>query len=775
MLGNRYLYYQCYDEPLMVNLMKKIICRTTLMSVVVFVLALSGIVAQPPPPTYVLTQSVIASGGGLSTGSPSVAPSVAQYSMEMTLAQALAGGPLSSSVTLMGGPLSYKVNGGFWFGGSGTATSVSSSANTSVYGDNVIFTATISPIPSGGTVQFNIDGTDIGSPVLVDGMGIATYSTAALTVNGSTPHTVTASYSGFWADDPSSGSLTPGQTVNAAPTVTTVTCTPGPFVYNGLPQMPCSATVTGAGGLNQPLMVMYGPNTNAGPVTASASYPGDMNHTPSDGNAGFTIDQATTTTTVTFEGGPYVYRGIAFTASAEVTGIGLQGFMVPATVTYSGDCTNVTISNGCSANASYAGDANHAGSIGSGSITITQKSAVWTTAPSNKIFADADPVPLTTGLGSGFLISDNVTATYSRVGGEAVSGPTYHITATLSTLGVLSNYAITNAGAEFTIIGRTLTGTVTLENAAVGVVPIPDTIITSAGTSPLPGTVLTDAGGGYSVTGFGASSYTITPSKTPYLVNAFNGIFANDVSMVSRHVVGLSTLTAEQIRAAKVSGNATLTLTSYDAALIAQYLVGIQNPINQTGTWKYNAASASLIVQPDSVQNFYGRLMGDVNGDWTPETPPRPEPLTDPYRIKNAVQARMASYKVQPGTEVLVPFRLDNLKGAEVGSYQFDIQYDPYVVTSSELAADLAGTMGENMSIAFNTPEKGLLKVVVYGAYPAQGDGVYVNLRFVVSGVEGTSTPLTISGFRLNDGSGDVYTTDGKLIVVSPRGKKADQ
>src|SRR5205823_3100947 len=42
-------------------------------------------------------------------------------------------------------------------------------------------------------------------------------------------------------------------------------------------------------------------------------------------------------------------------------------------------------------------------------------------------------------------------AAYSRAAGETVAGGPYHITATLSSTAALSNYEITNAGAEFTI------------------------------------------------------------------------------------------------------------------------------------------------------------------------------------------------------------------------------------------------------------------------------------------------------------------------------------
>ena len=273
------------------------------------------------------------------------------------------------------------------------------------------------------------------------------------------------------------------------------------------------------------------------------------------------------------------------------------------------------------------------------------------------------------------------------------------------------------------------------------------------------------------MTGFGSSSYTITPSKTPYPFNAYNGVFSNDATLISRHVVGLITLTPEQLRSARVSGLPNV--SSYEAALVAQYIVGISHPINQTGQWTFTPVSTSLIVGTSSTADFAASLMGDVNGDWT-ANPCRTtdicrpdEPLTDPERIRNAVQASLAPTKASPGSEIVVPFRIENLRGKPVDSFQFDIEYDPEIVSPAELAASIEGTNAANMSIAFNSPKKGLLKVVVYGAYPASGDGVYVNLRFRVTGTTGTATPLTIRGFRFNEGADDVFTGESSIAVRS--------
>src|SRR5205823_1505889 len=96
-------------------------------------------------------------------------------------------------------------------------------------------------------------------------------------------------------------------------------------------------------------------------------------------------------------------------------------------------------------------------------FTTTARPATWTTTSNSKTYGELDPSPLTTGSGT-FLAGDNVTASYSRAAGETVLGGPYHITATLSPPAVLSNYAITNNGADFTINARPATWT-TISNS----------------------------------------------------------------------------------------------------------------------------------------------------------------------------------------------------------------------------------------------------------------------------------------------------------------------
>jgi len=181
--------------------------------------------------------------------------------------------------------------------------------------------------------------------------------------------TATASYtyhgdSNHWG---STGSAT--FAIGQAPSVTTIICTTP--TYTGSPLTPCTATVTGAHlNLNKTASLVYATNTNAGVMTASASYtyPGDLNHTGSTQTAMFTINQATSTTTVICPA-TIPHTGSPLTpCTATVTGANLN-LNVTASLIYANN-TNVG-SNTASASYTYAGDLNHIGSTDTTFFSIT--------------------------------------------------------------------------------------------------------------------------------------------------------------------------------------------------------------------------------------------------------------------------------------------------------------------------------------------------------------------------------------------------------------------
>ena len=96
-----------------------------------------------------------------------------------------------------------------------TTTAVTSSVNPSSVGQSVTFTATVTSsagTPT-GTVQFKDNGVNLGSPVTLNGSGVAQLTTATLAAGG---HPITADYSGDGNFNTSTGTLAGGQIVGVA-------------------------------------------------------------------------------------------------------------------------------------------------------------------------------------------------------------------------------------------------------------------------------------------------------------------------------------------------------------------------------------------------------------------------------------------------------------------------------------------------------------------------------------------------------------------------------
>lgn len=118
-----------------------------------------------------------------------------------------------------------------------TTTVLAPAGPATTYGQNVTFTATVSPVPTGGTLQFLDGGNSLGAPVAVNTItGEATYSS---TVVSAGTREITAQYSGHWLHEPSTTAASISQEVGQAQlTVKALntlrapnTANPDPFPY----------------------------------------------------------------------------------------------------------------------------------------------------------------------------------------------------------------------------------------------------------------------------------------------------------------------------------------------------------------------------------------------------------------------------------------------------------------------------------------------------------------------------------------------------------------
>ncbi len=351
------------------------------------------------------------------------------------------------------------------------------------------------------------------------------------------------------------------------------------------------------------------------------------------------------------------------------------------------------------------------------------------------------------------------------------------------------------ATATSTPAGATIAGTVTYGNAIPAATRfVSNVLISGAGTLPL--SVFTGGigptEGQYLLLGFGTGAYTVTPTKT----GGVNGAISSfDAARIALHVAGPPNpqLTGNQLVVADVSGNGIV--SSFDAGQIAKFVAGppyIAPGIGTTGTWKFVPASRNYSSVTISVagEDYSALLMGEVSGNWT-NTGARPagsgeqkcggptvrEGLTLDVECKALTNVRAsATFGPSRGIDVelpqlaipvekriVVPVNIQGVADKGVISYEFNLRYDPSVIQPLDDAVDLKDSVSRGLSVVTNAMERGLLRVVVYGALPINENGLLLNLRFAAVGAVGAISPITFERIMFNEGDSRVITTSGQI------------
>ena len=321
-----------------------------------------------------------------------------------------------------------------------------------------------------------------------------------------------------------------------------------------------------------------------------------------------------------------------------------------------------------------------------------------------------------------------------------------------------------DSGNNVNIISGEISGTVLYGNGT-GTLPVVRTTLSAAGSVNV--SSQTNLSGNYSLSGLGSGAYTVTASKTAG--QDVNGIDAFDAAQIAQHVVGLITLNAVQLAAANVSGSPQV--SSYDAALIAQYVVSIPNP-GVTGAWRFTPVSLSYpsgVTTNQTNKDYTAILMGDVNGDWD-------DPVSRSVSKSEAERTAAATVNVTAPTQFTnvgsnfdASITVGNTSAENIISYQFDLVYNSSVIQpQAGNPCDVSGTISSNLAAFCNPATPGLLKVAVFGSAPLNGAGILLKLKFTAVGLAGSSSPLTLQTFKFNNGTPPNTLTSGLLTISSP-------
>ena len=491
-----------------------------------------------------------------------------------------------------------------------TTTAVVSSGYTITYGQNVTFTATVSPVGAnfGGTVQFTDNGVNLGAAVTVNTTtGVAAYTTATPLTGGS--HTITAVYSGVGTGNPkysaSTGTLSPNQTVTLVSTTTTVgsssepstygssvtfTATVSPSAAAGTVTFKDGAVTLGTGTLSGGTATYATSALTAGSHTITAVYGGNVNYVGST-STGITqtVNQATTSTSVGSSSNPSTF-GASVTFTATVSPSAAAG-----TVTFKDGATTLgtgTLSGGVATyatsalaagihtiTAEYGGNANYAGSTSSG---ITQTVKATTSA---SVGSSLEPS----------TVGDSVTFT-STVSPSAATGTvTFKDGATTLGTGSLSGGVATYATSALTAGSHTITAVYNGDASYAGSTSsgitqtVKATTSTTAGSSSEPSTV------GDSVT----FTATVSPSAATGTVTFKDGATTLGTGSLSGGTatyatsalaVGAHTITAEYGGDASYAGSTSTGITqNVNQATTATSVGSSSEPSNYSSSVTFTA------------------------------------------------------------------------------------------------------------------------------------------------------------------------------------------
>ena len=371
--------------------------------------------------------------------------------------------------------------------------------------------------------------------------------------------------------------------------------------------------------------------------------------------------------------------------------------------------------------------------------------------PGTLIISAYGPDPLA---GSGALLNIN----FSAIG---PIGSTSQLSIASFTYNEGTPCAVTNNG-DVTIISGAVSGVVSYANS-VAFKPVPNTSLNAVGSV----NVSTNSAfltGAYNFGGFGPGSYVVTPTKSTdvYAITGF------DSALIAQHVVSLITLNSIQLQAADVSGNNIV--TGFDAALIAQWVVLIPN-IGSTGTWKFIPPNRNYVeMAPDQTAEDYAAiLMGEVSGNWIPPTSFSP---LAPSEFKNeapnvTINVTAPAVNKMVGSSFAVPVTVSDTTGAGIISWQFDLLYNPAIITPQVSPIDTAGTLGSGFAVTVNALTPGLLKVVLFGSTPISGSGTLFNFKFTAVGSNGQTSPLTWQNFMFNEGNPSNVAANGSVRLIA--------
>jgi hypothetical protein len=521
-----------------------------------------------------------------------------------------------------------------------TTTTLASNLNPAVFGQSVTFTVTVQPSAGGtpsGTVTL-MDGTTSLANGSLSGEGNAQFTVGGLSTGS---HSITAVYGGD-ANFTSSTSLALVETMNAAPTTTTITSSANPSAFDqtvtftAAIQCPAGTVATGS------VTFMDG-STSLGSATVSANsaqvtvsaltvgthtitavYTGNANLSGSTSAAlSQVVNGAATTTTVTSSSNPSTFgQSVILTATIQAAFGGgptgtvtfLDGTTSLGTASVSSNASQLSLS-GLSAGshsiaAKYSGDTNFSGSTSTAIAQTVNPAATTTTLASStnpSAFGQTVTFAASVQPSSGGTPTGNVTFFDGSVslGSVSLSGSSAQLTLASLSLGSHSitakyngdsNYTASSSAALAQSVTQSGSSTTLISNANPSSFgqPVTFSAVVQPGYSGTPTGTVTFFDGGTSLGSIGLSggSAQLTLSSASLGSHSISAKYNGDPNFTASTSTSITQSVTQAATATHVSSNANP--SSYGQAVTLTATVTPAYNGTPTGTVSFFDGNTSL-------------------------------------------------------------------------------------------------------------------------------------------------------------------------------------
>ena len=255
-------------------------------------------------------------------------------------------------------------------------------------------------------------------------------------------------------------------------------------------------------------------------------------------------------------------------------------------------------------------------------------------------------------------------------------------------------------------------------------------------------TILSNSEGYYNFLNLNhCENYTIKVSKPVgediglFTITAYDAAITAQTAILMRNLTFFEAIAAD----ANMDGN----IHTYDAALILQYSVGLQNISgSHVGEWVFKPDSRSYqpLISDQTRQDFTGTIIGNVRGGWS-----QPTNLSK-INISFKPYKELSDLDVYLDDEIIIPLKIKGTK--EILSANIDLFYDPEVLQFENI---IKTEISKNFQIVTNN-ERGRLRVGLYSIEPLSDPGIFIKLKFkVINEATTQKSYLNLERFQLNN------------------------